>query len=118
MKFKISLFATAFLLGSISLASAAATTFTSSGPSLTTLTGVLADFKASKNVEVAVNADVDTYAATSDHMNGNRVYASASGDPLLYFQEKTTTEIGSNVAATKVSTTTDTSLFSSGWSSL
>jgi len=78
-------------------------------------TEVLQGFKTSKMVIVAVNAEVQTYAAAADHANGTRVYGTASGDPLIYFIDKTTD--GSNDAVTAVGTASDSALFSS-WSSL
>lgn len=80
-------------------------------------TGVLAGFKASKQVIVACSAAAQTYAAGADHMNGTRVFAVASGDPLIYFRDKTDAEVGTNVATDDIGTTSDSSAFA-GWSSL
>ncbi|MEW6289306.1 MAG: hypothetical protein AB1545_05555 [Thermodesulfobacteriota bacterium] len=96
----------------------AATTFDSSGG--VGATTVLQGFKTSKMVEVAVNADVQTYAATADHANGTRVYGTASGDPLIYFMEKAEADIGTNKSADELGTVSDSSAFvgAAGWSSL
>ena len=80
---------------------------------------VLQGFKTSKQVVVAVNALAQSYGVAADHLNGTRVYGSISGDPLIYFIEKTPTEIGTNVASTKLSTidgSVSTAL--SSWASL
>jgi len=87
----------------------------------TSVSGVLLGFKTSKQVIVTCNSIAQTYAAAADHLNGTRVYGTASGDPLLYFMEKTTDEIGTNVASTKLGTTSDSADFvsaSGGWSNL
>ena len=104
----------AFALMSTSAFAAGPTSFTSTGG---VGTGVLAGFKASKQVVVACTAAAQTYAAAADHMNGTRSYGVSSGDPLIYFREKSSTEIGTNVAATDVGSKSDSSAFS-GWSSL
>lgn len=109
---KIMLIAFAFSL--LSTSAFAQQTFTSTAN--TAVTGVLTGFKASKQVVVACTAAAQTYAATSDHMNGTRAFGVSSGDPLIYFREKTDTEVGTNVAAGD-NTASDSSNFA-GWSSL
>ncbi len=103
--FALSLFATN--------AFAATTAFDSAGDHGST--EVLQGFKTSKMVIVAVNAEVQTYAAAADHANGTRVYGTASGDPLIYFTDKVTD--GANDAVDKVGSAVDSTLFT-GWSSL
>jgi hypothetical protein len=106
-----------FALSLLSTSAFAATDFDSAGGAGT---GVLTGFKASKQVIVTCNSVAQTYAAAADHMNGTRVYGTASGDPLIYFMEKTTTQIGDNVADDELSTTSDSTAFIgvAGWSSL
>jgi len=96
---------------------AAATEITSDGGK--GANAVLQGFKASKQVVVAVNAEVQSYGVAADHMNGTRVYASISGDPLIYYAEKATDDIGTNTAATALSAIdgTDSAALSS-WISL
>jgi len=82
---------------------------------------VLSGFKSSKQVTVAVNASTQSYAATADHVNGTRVFGTASGDPLIYYTEKATDDIGTTKAADELGTTAeDSSAFVgvAGWSSL
>jgi len=113
---KIILMASAFTLLGTS-AFAAETTFNSTGAAPAVVAGsVLAGFRASKEVEVVCNANTAQYSVVSDHKNGARIFASASGSPLIYFSEKTATQVGSNVGAGKVSKS-DSSEFSS-WSTL
>jgi len=114
MKKKIVTLTSLFLLGTFSLSFAEAT-FTSDGTSATT-TGVIAQYKASKNVNVVVNSSVAGYGAVSDHQNGNRVFATISNDPLLYFKAKTDAQVGTNRAAAEASGSTSAQI--TGWSSL
>jgi len=95
---------------------AAGGSFTSSGPAsgITGITGsALNEFKASANVQVRCNAVAASYGAASDHLNGNRVYGTKSGDALIYYQDKTTTGVQSTVTVAS-----DTSSIGSGWKSL
>ena len=88
-------------------------TFDASGPSATIGhdPSVLNDFKPSKNVEVQVNAGLQSYAATADHLNGDRVFGGASGDSVIKWQSKTEGQHASGPTAN------DSSAFS-GWSQL
>ncbi len=79
-------------------------------------TGVLTGFKASRQVNVACQANSATYAATADHLSGTRVYGTSAGDPLLYFLDKTAAEIGTNVAAGKLNNSDSTDFAT--WASL
>ena len=88
----------------------ASKTFDANGNS--SVTGVLADFKTSKNVGIFVTSAVQTYAARAGHLNGNREFGSASGDTKIYYKTKST---GSSATAPGAS---DSSEFSSGWSKL
>jgi hypothetical protein len=112
---KIILIGFAFSL--LSTGAFAATTFTSSGAD-TTVAGVLVDFKASKQVSVIVLSAPQTYGAISDHLNGTRIYGTASGDSLLYFNETDKTA-GTQATATDLSAS-DSSAFvnAAGWSAL
>ena len=117
---KIMLISFAFSLLSTSAFAADPTSFTSAGG---VGTGVVAGFKASKQVVVACNSSTQSYAAAADHMNGTRVFGAASGDPLIYFMDKTTAQVGTNVAATTtvgLASKSDSSAFVNvtGWSSL
>jgi len=78
------------------------------------ITGVMADFTASKNVEIHIKGVAQTYAAVSGHLNGNREFGSSSGDPKLYWKGK---DAGTAVAAADV-TASDSSAFGTGWSAL
>lgn len=112
---KTILIAFAFSMISTGAFAAGPTEFTSTAN--TTLGGVLAGFKASKQVVVACTAAAQTYGAAADHLNGTRSYGVSSGDPLIYFREKTDAEIGTNVAAADIGAVSDSSAFA-GWSSL
>ena len=92
--------------------------FTSEGN--TNVTGVLLGFKASNNVTVACNSDVQTYAATSDHLNGTRIYGTASGDPLIYFNEADKTAGTLDAGDTLGTTASDSDAFvdATNWSAL
>lgn len=92
---------------------AAASEFTSVGG--VGATTVLQGFKTSKMVVVAVNANLQSYAAAADHANGTRVFGVSSGDPLVYFMEKTPD--GTNTAATELGAGSDSTAFTA-WSSL
>lgn len=68
-------------------------------------------WKASNNVTVNVNSVVQSYAATSGHLNGDRTFGTASDSPKIYY---TTKDKGATPPAPSAS---DSSAFS-GWSSL
>ncbi|MEW6518814.1 MAG: hypothetical protein AB1461_05325 [Thermodesulfobacteriota bacterium] len=113
------IFGTLFLFA-CGVGTASAATFDASGTT-TTLghdPSVLTGFKASKQIEVAVNASAQSYAAASDHLSGTRIFGTASGDPLIYYMEKTPSD--ANQAADELGTTSDSSAFVdvAGWSSL
>ena len=106
----------AFAFSLISTSAFAANTFTSDGAS-TAVEGVLAGFKTSKLVAVTCNSVLQSYAATSDHVNGTRIFGVASGDPLLYYKDKTDTELASGSNVTGANADTDSATVST-WSKL
>jgi len=95
---------------SVPIASFAAATFTS-GDNSSIATGVLADYKTSKNVEIHVLSDAQSYAATAAHLNGDREFGSASSDSVIYYQSKAKNTNASDPTAS------DSGAFS-GWSQL
>ncbi len=66
----------------------------------------------SNNVSLGIAYSANTYAATTKHLNGTKMYGSSAGDTKIFFQDSTT---GTLVTAPGNS---DSSAFSSGWSSL
>lgn len=117
------IFGSLFLLTcGVGSASAASATFTSEGTTtdLAHDPSVLTGFKTSKQVTVAVNASKQSYAAAADHINGTRVFGTASGDPLIYYFEKATGDVGTTQAAAELADASDSSAFvdAAGWSSL
>ena len=91
------------------IAAFASATFDENGNS--SATGVLADYKTSKNVQVHVTSSAQSYAARAAHLNGDREFGSASSDSVIYYQSKAK---NSNAADPSAS---DSSEFS-GWSQL
>nr|WP_320050589.1 hypothetical protein [uncultured Desulfuromonas sp.] len=78
-------------------------------------TGVMADYKTSKNVTLVCASAAASYAAVSSHLNGTKVFGSSSGDSVIY------TKNGGKTAGedyTTAPTASDSSEFTSGWSSL
>ena len=110
MKKGIFLLTLIFILGCGAMVFAAKTFNDDGAPS--GITGVLADFKTSKNVEIHVLGAAQTYAARSGHLNGNREFGSSSDDPKLHWKTKTTGTDASDP------TKSDSSEFGSGWSDL
>ena len=104
----------ALTLSLIATSAFATASFTSNGGSANNTTGVLKEFKTSKNVTLLVKASDQSYAAKSKHENGNRTFGSASGDPLIYYNESTA--VGTALTSADL-TASDSSAFS-GWSSL
>ena len=94
---------------SLSAVSFAATTFDENGNHGS---GIMADFKTSKDVQIHVSSNATTYAAISGHLNGDKAYGAASSDSIIYQQDK---DEGSNVTDPGAS---DSSVFSSGWTGL
>jgi len=105
-----------FVFSLFSSSAFAAVTFDSTGASAT-VTGVVADYKASKQVNVIVASGVQTYAAISDHLNGSRIYGTTSGDPLIYFNETDKTP-GTQATATNLIASDSTFEVVANWESL
>jgi len=99
---------------SLSTFSFAETVFTTTGPD-TAKTGVLNDFKASNKVEVHGLGNTIGYAATSGHLNGDKLYGSASNDSIIYKADRVAGE-----ATIVVPGASDSSAFvgATGWSPL
>ena len=95
----------------MSIAPAVAFQCTSSGCS--GITNGSVDFKCSKNVVINCNSNGQTYAATSDHSSGDRVYGVSSDASVVYY---TTKAKGSHWDSSSFSAS-DSSAFS-GWHSL
>ena len=77
---------------------------------------VLSEYKTSKNVEVYVTSAQQSYAATADHLNGNRVFGAASGDSVIKWAAKQKGQHADD-AGLNPGSTSDSSAFS-GWSQL
>ena len=58
--------------------------FSSTGPTSTSLTGVIDDYRTSTNVTLVVLSSVSAYNAVSSHLNGDRVFGSGSSESVLY----------------------------------
>lgn len=115
MKKGIFLLTLIFILGCGSAGFAAELFNDSDDPAIadtTTAHDILDNFRCSKNVEIHVLASAQTYAARAAHLNGNREFGSASGDPKLCWIAKDTGTDASDPTAS------DSSEFDSGWSAL
>ena len=113
MKKGIFLLTLMFILG-CSTVGFASNTFDANGDSTnSTITGVLQNFKCSKNVEILVNSVTQSYAAIASHYNGDRAFGSASGDPKIHWESKTT-----GTYATAPTASDSSAVTGSGWSDL
>ena len=72
----------------------------------------LEGFKTSKNVTLVANTVVQSYAAVSSHLNGDKVYGSSSDSPVIKWTTKT-----KGTAYTTAPSASDSSAFSS-WNDL
>ena len=93
----------------------AAETFTDAGPTSTDLTGVVKDYKTSKNVSLVAVAVPASYSAVSSHVNGTKVFGSSSGDAIIYYLDAGK---AAGTAYTTAPTNSDSSEFTSGWTKL
>jgi hypothetical protein len=96
-------------LVSFSVYSFAATTFDADGNHGT---GIMLNFKTSKDVQIHVSSNATTYAAVSGHHNGDKSYGAASSDSVIYWQVKAEGTDPSDPSAS------DSSMFLSGWTGL
>ena len=116
---KLSSFALAlcflFFLPALSFA---VTTIDSNGGQGTT--DIVKQFKTSNNVNLYVIANKTTYAATCDHLNGDKVYGSSAGDSVIYFQKKTDLSIDTGQHYDTGPSRSDSGAFtaSGGWENL
>ncbi|MDR2550379.1 MAG: hypothetical protein LBD10_09310 [Desulfobulbus sp.] len=101
------------LLMSVGCAQAAGKKWEGGQPSpITDAKSVLSTYKVSNNVTLQCIASTFAYAAYSEHLQGTRVLGAASGDTMMYYQEKNP---GSTHAAPASSLSDQ---FNSGWTSL
>ena len=118
MKKGIFLLTILFILGCGS-AGFASDTFDATGDSSnSSITGVLSNFKCSKNVEVHVTSSAQSYAAVSGHKSGDRKFGAGSGDSKIYYKSKTKGTALSDSDGPSDSNATSVFTTSNGWSTL
>lgn len=70
----------------------------------TTINGTSGTFSTSSNVTIEVDSSVSNYAASSQHLQGDRAYFTNSQNPAFYYESKTkgttVTVIGSSTMLT------------------